>query len=264
MTQQKGKNIIKTSKEKTMSKTAYEYTENDFNGIDIEHMTLAELATYLRCSTGKVRTILVQLNWLSRYKRPERKVRAKQQALDINLNDFKKEYTYKNIQTIAKEHNCTVKAVQEYMKQNNIEVNKKKTNYTKRLGTIYDHMINRCYKKEDKTYKYYGARGIKVCKAWLENRKAFYAWAINNGYKESSTLDRINVNGNYAPDNCRWVGMNVQNYNKRNTRRITYKGTTKTLPEWEEDTGIPKTVIADRIYKYKWSIDRALTTPKLK
>ena len=256
-----------------MNKTAYEYTENDFNGIDIEHMTLAELATYLRCSTGKVRTILIQLNWLDKYKRPERKgttrtntnrTNYKLKVLDISLNDFKEEYIYKNIQIIAKEHNCTVKAVQEYMKQNNIKINKKKTNYTKRLGTIYYHMINRCYKKEDKAYKHYGARGIKVCRDWIENRREFYTWAVNNGYKESLTLDRINVNGNYEPENCRWVELNVQNYNKRNTRRITYKGMIKTLPEWEEYTGIPKTVIADRIYKYKWDIARALTTPKLK
>lgn len=253
-----------------MSKTAYEYTENDFKDIDIEHMTLAELATYLRCSTSKVRTILIQLDWIDKYKRPERKAsitaktNTKQRVLDINLNDFKEEYSYKNIQTIAKEHNCTIKAVQDYMKQNNIEVIKKKTNYTKRLGTIYDHMVNRCYKKEDKSYKNYGARGIKICKAWLNNRRVFYTWAVNNGYKENLTLDRINVNGNYEPENCRWVGLDVQSYNKSNTRKITCKGMTKTLPEWEEYTGIPKTVIADRIYKYKWDIARALTTPKLK
>lgn len=251
-----------------MSKTAFEFTENDFKDIDIETMTLAELATYLSCSTSKVRIILTQLNWLDRYKRPERKAKAKastkKQVLEISLNDFKKEYIHKNMQTIAKEHNCTVKAVQEYMKQNNIEVTKKKTNYTKRLGTIYSHMISRCYKKEDKSYKYYGAKDIKVCKDWLENRQAFYTWAVNNGYKDNLTLDRINVDKNYEPLNCRWVSMKEQSYNKSNTRKITYRSMTKTLPEWEEYTGIPKTVIADRIYKYKWEVEKALTTPKLK
>ena len=89
-----------------------------------------------------------------------------------------------------------------------------------RLYGVYQNMKNRCYREQDKSYKNYGARGITICDEWLNNFQAFYDWAIINGYDKDAkrgdcTIDRINVNGNYEPTNCRWITIAEQNKNKR-------------------------------------------------
>ncbi len=88
----------------------------------------------------------------------------------------------------------------------------------KRLRNIRDGMIKRCYKENSDSYKYYGGRGIIICDEWLHSFKTFYDWAIANGYQNNLTIDRINVNGNYEPSNCRWVTMLEQSKNKRNSK----------------------------------------------
>ena len=81
----------------------------------------------------------------------------------------------------------------------------------------YCDMKSRCYNKNKKNYKYYGGRGIKVCDEWLgENGyNNFKKWALENGYKKELSIDKINNDGNYSPDNCRWVNQRIQNINKR-------------------------------------------------
>ena len=79
-----------------------------------------------------------------------------------------------------------------------------------RIYRIWISMRNRCYYKKNIAYKNYGKRGIKVCKEWKDDFMNFYNWAINNGYKDDLTIDRIDVNGNYEPNNCRWVDMKQQ------------------------------------------------------
>lgn len=127
-----------------------------------------------------------------------------------------------------------------------------------RLYNIYYGMKCRCYNKNYKYYEYYGGRGIKVCDEWLNDFQVFYDWAINNGYKENLTIDRINTNGNYEPDNCCWVDRKQQTRNRRNTKRIEYHGEIKPLAEWCELLGFEYSTIYDRIYKLNWPIEKAL------
>lgn len=87
-----------------------------------------------------------------------------------------------------------------------------------KLYDVWEGMKQRCSNPKHTGYKYYGARGIKVCKEWKDNFKIFYEWATNNGYKQGLSIDRIDVNGDYTPSNCRWVTMAEQNKNKRKNK----------------------------------------------
>ena len=122
-------------------------------------------------------------------------------------------------------------------------------------------MRRRCNNPSYIGYEYYGGRGIKVCDEWQNNFEAFYNWSIENNYSIGLTLDRIDVNKNYEPSNCRWVTWKVQNNNTRFNHLITYKGETKTLTEWCETLNLPRDPIYSRLNKYGWSVERALTTP---
>jgi hypothetical protein len=108
--------------------------------------------------------------------------------------------------------------------------------------------------------KWYGARGIIICEEWRNDFKAFYDWAMSNGYREDLTLDRIDVNGNYCPDNCRWVTSKQQANNRRNTRKLTYNGETHSVSEWADILGIKYTVLNARVH-YGWDDERVLTQP---
>lgn len=127
-----------------------------------------------------------------------------------------------------------------------------------RLYGIHQKMISRCYKTYEKSYKNYGGRGIKVCDEWRNSFVAFAEWAKSNGYQEDLTIDRINVNGDYSPDNCRWVNMKIQQNNRRNNHLILFNGEIHTLSEWQDITGISEDNIYARL-KLGWSVEKALT-----
>lgn len=134
-----------------------------------------------------------------------------------------------------------------------------------RLNNVYHNMKARCNNKYRKEYKNYGARGISVCEAWNNNFKIFYDWAMANGYKEDArrgecTLDRIDVNGDYEPNNCRWITNKKNCNNKRNNCYIVYNNEKHTMSEWAEIKKIKISTLSMRINKYKWSIERALET----
>ena len=140
----------------------------------------------------------------------------------------------------------------------------KKRNYKHGLGRtrlchIWGDMKRRCYNKSHKDYKDYGGRGIIICDNWLNDFCSFYNWAMANGYKDKLSIDRIDVNGNYEPSNCRWVTIEEQARNKRNSFFITYKGKTKCLSEWSREVGMGIGTLKYRL-KRGWSVDKVFTT----
>lgn len=144
----------------------------------------------------------------------------------------------------------------EYMSNKNRTHNKSKT----RLYSIWCDMKRRCHNPSNKRYENYGGRGIKVCDEWMDFLP-FYEWAIKNGYKDNLTIDRVDVNGDYTPENCKWSTAIEQQNNTTRNHFLTYNGQTMTLAEWERKTGIHRDVLKDRINKLHWTIERALTTP---
>lgn len=134
-----------------------------------------------------------------------------------------------------------------------------------RIYNTYQAMKDRCMNEKSQFYKNYGGRGIRICDEWLgENGfKNFYEWAMQNGYTNKLTIDRIDVNGNYEPNNCRWTTMKVQNNNLRSNRRITIDGVTHTISEWSEIVGINRGTISSRLRKGMTEED-AVMTPLLR
>lgn len=129
-----------------------------------------------------------------------------------------------------------------------------------RLHKIWHSMYCRCYYKSTNQYKNYGGRGIKVCEEWkhIQGFINFYNWAINNGYEETLTLDRIDNNKGYCPSNCRWITPKEQSNNRRNNVYYTFNGETKTSKQWCELYNISQTTLLDRL-KRGWTLEQALT-----
>lgn len=130
-----------------------------------------------------------------------------------------------------------------------------------RLYKIWTHMKERCTNPCDKDYKHYGKRGISICKEWQGSFADFVSWAIANGYEDNLTIDRINVDDGYYPENCRWVSMKVQENNKTDNRTLNLDGKIKTLSQWSDITGISTSTLSARLNKLGWTIERTLTTP---
>lgn len=139
------------------------------------------------------------------------------------------------------------------------KINTKHGDSNTRLYFIWQNMNDRCRRKNNKNYDNYGGRGIKVCDDWQEYSK-FKVWALNNGYTNALTIDRINVNGNYEPSNCRWVTMTEQANNKRINKNITFNNITLTVTQWNRKMGYTRGLIEDRLLK-GWTIERAITEP---
>ena len=116
-----------------------------------------------------------------------------------------------------------------------------------KIYKIWEAMKRRCSSTKDKRYNRYGGRGITVCEEWAHNFQAFYDWSMQNGYLEGLTIDRIDVDGNYEPSNCRWVTKKEQNRNYSRNHYITYNGTTKCVKDWAEHFEINYATILWRI-----------------
>ena len=129
-----------------------------------------------------------------------------------------------------------------------------------RLYNIWKGMLRRCNLTTEKGYKHYGGRGIRVCEEWYEFEK-FRDWAMSHGYSDSLTIDRIDNNGNYTPDNCRWADVRTQLRNTSRNRFITFRGETHCMKDWADILGVNYRTLKQRINVYGWSVERAFTAP---
>lgn len=125
----------------------------------------------------------------------------------------------------------------------------------------YKCMISRVRRPNPKKNKNYIINNIKVCKEWDGHPDVFCKWADENGFQKGLTLDRIDNNGNYCPENCRWADRVTQANNKMNTHYITYKGKKQSISLWSREIGIPVSTIMSRMTEGKMSFEEAILTP---
>ena len=132
-----------------------------------------------------------------------------------------------------------------------------------RLYNVWSAIKRRCYKDYEPKFSRYGGRGIKMCDEWRDDYTAFMEWSLANGYRYDMqrgecTLDRINNDGDYSPDNCRWVSLKKQANNRATNRYITFNGETHTIAEWADIVHIPYERLYQRITKYGYEFERAI------
>lgn len=130
-----------------------------------------------------------------------------------------------------------------------------------RLYRIFIAIKTRCNNPNAKNYHDYGGRGITVCDEWVHNYPAFKEWALAHGYSDDLSIDRVNNEEGYTPENCRWATRIQQNNNRRNVKKYTFRGKTQSLSDWSRETGVSKNVIESRIEK-EWPLPLALTFPQ--
>lgn len=130
-----------------------------------------------------------------------------------------------------------------------------------RLYEIWKNMRRRCHDPTNKRAKFYIEKGVKICDEWLNDYSAFRKWAMANGYKENLTLDRIDNDGNYSPENCRWATAKIQANNQSRNHLLTYMGETLTMSEWADKLGISYGTINHRVQR-GWSMERIVKTPQ--
>lgn len=127
------------------------------------------------------------------------------------------------------------------------------------LYVTWRNMKTRCYNHNYELYHRYGGRGIKICEEWLDFDH-FYKWSIENGYAKGLSIDRIDNDKDYSPDNCRWTTPTVQARNTRRSKFVEYNGQLKTVAEWAEEYGVTYHILSSRLYR-GWSMDDAINIP---
>lgn len=143
-----------------------------------------------------------------------------------------------------------------------VKFNTKHGGTNSRIFRIWGNMKTRCYNKNAINFQDYGGRGITVCDEWKEDFSAFRDWALNNGYSPNLTIDRVDNEKGYSPDNCRWATPKEQANNRRGNRPITHNGETHTISEWADIIGIDDDTLLKRINSKTYTLERALTEQK--
>ena len=146
-----------------------------------------------------------------------------------------------------------------------------------RLNRIFTGIKQRCLNKKNPFYKDYGGRGITICKEWADTENIghgngfvtkgwdnFRRWALENGYQDNLSIDRVDNNKGYCPENCRWVDIKTQSNNKRSNIIIRYNEQEKTLSQWAESLGVPYKRLQERFYRCKGDVDYVFSNKRLK
>lgn len=134
----------------------------------------------------------------------------------------------------------------------------------KRLYHIYNGMKARCYNKNEVAYPNYGGRGIRMCDEWLDSQcgfERFVDWALDNGYSDDLTIERVDVNQNYCPSNCTWITKDEQARNKRRTIWVDYKGRHVQLSVLCAERGMNYDSVHNRMFRFGWDVERSIDTP---
>ena len=152
-----------------------------------------------------------------------------------------------------------------YRHERQIEANTKHKGRYSRLYIVWCNMKGRCYNPNDKRYNSYGARGIIVCDEWKNDFNAFQKWAESAGYRPDAkrgecTIDRIDNNKGYCPENCRWVNNQTQANNKSNNIILTYNGKSQTVSQWARELNVDSETLRHR-YNCGWNTKRIIETP---
>ncbi len=129
-----------------------------------------------------------------------------------------------------------------------------------KLYHVWSGMKSRCSNSNHSGYKNYGGRGICVCAEW-QQFFPFHDWAIANGYREGLSIERIDVGGDYCPENCTWADRIQQANNTRANRRIEFNGKNLTSRQWDRELGLREGVLSDRLNTLGWDLERAMTEP---
>lgn len=149
-----------------------------------------------------------------------------------------------------------LKKEQDYINIAHIKHNKSNT----RLYNIWKNMKHRCNNPNNNKHKFYYDKGIKVCNEWLNDFMSFYNWAINNGYQDNLTIDRINNDGNYEPNNCRWATVTEQNNNQSTNIKIKYNNNIYTMKQFCKKYNLKRETLDYRL-KNNWDIEKIINTP---
>ncbi len=140
--------------------------------------------------------------------------------------------------------------------------------HLRRIRTIYSNIINRCYNETHHSFIRYGAIGVTVCDEWKNDFYNFYHWAINNGWADGLQLDKdikakqLGLNADlYSPDRCQFVTPKVNSNCTKKNHFIEYNGINKSISDWSDHFGWQDHVLWDRLFKLKWDLEKAFTTP---
>ena len=144
------------------------------------------------------------------------------------------------------------------------DIGKKSTTHGMSKTRLYQTWVNikgRCCHKNNPAYSLYGGRGISICDDWKNSFEAFARWALANGYQNDLTIERIDYNKGYMPENCKWISMSEQANNRRSNVSITFNNETHNLSEWCKIYGKEYNLVYNRIHKNKWNFERAMFEP---